>query len=90
MTQDTTAERDPIEEYWSAHRGIPNSFERYGTGLANAYPRQAWLDLRDEFGRTMDQVEFAQTNGWVSGRYAFAALVWGLIFMLVISAGAGA
>lgn len=26
---------------------------------------------------------------WVDGRYAFAAIAWGLIFMLLISAGAG-
>lgn len=47
--------------------------------------KQLWLDLRDEFGRTMDQVEFAHTDGWVNGRYAAAAVVWGLILMLVWS-----
>jgi hypothetical protein len=74
MAQDITPERDPIEEYWATH----------------SKPVQPYLDLRDEFGRTMDQIEFAQTNSWANGRYAFAAIVWGLIFMLVFSLNVGA
>jgi hypothetical protein len=64
MAQDTTPERDPLEEYWHIYS-------------PKAYQPLLPLDLPRE------------QDGWTSGRYAFAALVWGLIFMLLISLEAG-
>jgi hypothetical protein len=63
MPQDTTQDRDPIEEYWATY----------------SRPVQPLLPLDWP----------VEQDGWTSGRYAFAALVWGLIFMLLISLEAG-
>ena len=64
MAQDTTPERDPVEEYWATY----------------SRPVQPLLPLDWP----------TEQNGWTSGRYAFAAIAWGLIFMLLVSIPAGA
>jgi hypothetical protein len=64
MAQDTTPERDPLEEYWATY----------------SRPVQPLLPLDWP----------TEQNNWTSGRYAFAAIVWGLIFMLLVSIPAGA
>jgi hypothetical protein len=81
MAQDTTPERDPIEEYWAAYgTASPCAYGKYPFRfIDNSRPTQPLLPL--DLPREPD--------GWTSGRYAFAALVWGLIFMLLISLEAG-
>lgn len=82
MTQDATTDRDPIEEYWASY-GKPSPFQSEPLLPMN------WSDLRDQYGRTWEQLRFAHDNPWVNGRYALAAIVWGGIALVVFGVGAG-
>jgi hypothetical protein len=69
------AKHDPIEEFWAVHG--PRS-----------YQRQTDFDgLEVTFKPRRDQVADwrLKFDPWCNGRYALAALAWGLIFMLVVS-----
>jgi hypothetical protein len=79
MSQDTTPERDPVEEYWASH--------------GNRQIRWVTPGFTDGTGQTAFEWFYEdqrREDPWCNGRYAFASIVWGLIFMLLVSIPAGA
>jgi len=73
------AKDDPIEAYWRTHaawNSRPLSTllkEMVQSGEIERHKREQVARWRLQF------------DPWCNGRYALAAMVWGLIFMLVIS-----
>ena len=72
MTMEAIQERDPIEEYWATHK--PRFVK--GTGFTDGTGQTAFEWYYEDQRRE---------NPWCNGRYAFAAIVWGLISMLLLS-----
>lgn len=66
---DRIEERDPIEEYWAAHG--PNSWTR-------PYSHQPGFDW-------YEATQPVEADPWSNGRNSFAAIVLGLIAMLMVS-----
>jgi hypothetical protein len=78
MAQDTTPERDPIEEYWATYGPTPRQVRH-----------EAFQHFMFEEIEKQEALKQLRADPWTNGKHAFAALVWGLIFMLLISLEAG-
>lgn len=65
------AKDDPIDQFWVVHG--PRS-----------YPLQTAFSWYEAASMKLAEARMVQ-DPWCNGRYALAALVWGLIIMLVIS-----
>jgi hypothetical protein len=102
MSQETIQPRDPVEDYWATHGD--GSFTEtqlkaiWGTkALLDQYfqspPRKVRHELHQSFLfeeiEEREALERVKAEPWSNGRYAGAALVWGLVALVVLGLGAG-
>jgi hypothetical protein len=81
MNQDTLPERDLHAEYWATYHRQWSVVEDYEREQARKNMAE-----KDVFYAELYRLA---ADPWTNGRYALAAVAWGLIALVVLGVGAG-